>query len=103
MYPSADPKLTDAVCNAQVLGFVFNMRMLKQIASGVVGLVLFVLPVVVESDVELSPESLEKMERDLIAPLRAANTALLAALGVQNATLRALNATMESARCTCVC
>ena len=102
MCRATGPNLITTPCAPpQVLGFVFNKRMLKQIASGAVGLVLFVLPVVVESAVELSAESFERMERDLIAPLRVANTELLAALGAQNAALRALNATMASARCVC--
>ena len=87
--------------NTQVLGFVFNKRMLKQAASAVVSLVSFVFPVVIESAVELSPKGLDQMKRDLIAPLRAENAALLAALGAQNATLHALNATMTIAQCVC--
>jgi hypothetical protein len=69
-----------------ILGFVVNKRMLNQIASGVIGVVLFVLPLVIQSAVQLSPEGLMQVERDLIAPLRAENAALLAALGALNAT-----------------
>jgi hypothetical protein len=72
-----------------VLGTVVNKRMLNQIASGVVGLVLFVLPLVLQSAVRLSPESLIELEESLIAPLRVENAALLAALDAQNVTLRA--------------
>ena len=45
---------------------VVNKRMLNQIASGVVGLVLFVLPLVLQSAVRLSPESLIELEERLI-------------------------------------